>query len=379
MDRRRARKLKKFRREKAGWEEASKIISNRYRPSETVDAVQALLKVCGSNQTGFGDRGIDAETIEKLSQISNKYGIDIRPKDKTIGSYYAYSKYQYDKVAQQCSKAEDENSRAASAFGGYAVFTLGLLGVLSLCAYSINVNGSKLKANQQLPVVSQTQAESTVSKKLLDKEEVKEDKPAVEPTIPQSNASSVEKDNSSVSSVPEPEVAESNDELKETDTSESKYVDPNSAIMLMVMMNNDVSVPEIESKLGISLRNSSNYYDNKHTYSGCTRISCSTPLEIAGYDGDIYIVYKTLTNEDANGNWRDFTERSWTASIDNFTASKFQAIVNAISSNIGEQCIYYDADASFYYANWKDCEVTCNIDASGTGKCVFEFESQERE
>ena len=138
-------------------------------------------------------------------------------------------------------------------------------------------------------------------------------------------------------------------------------------------------MPDIESKLNISLRQSSNYFDNKHTYSGCTRIKCSTPLEIAGYDGNISIVYKTLTNKDSNGNWRDFIERSWTASIDNFTEGKFQAIVNAISNNTGEQCIYYDADTSYYYANWVDCEIRCDIDASGTGKCVFEFESQERE
>lgn len=379
MDRRRARKLKKFRREKAGWEEASIIISNRYRPSETVDAVQALLKVCGSNQTGFADREIDAETIEKLSQISNKYGIDIRPKDKTIGSYYAYSKYQYDKVAQQCAKAEDKNGGSASAFGGYAVLALGILGVLSLCAYSKNVNDSKIKDNQQSTVISQEQVDSAESKGQAVKETVKEENPVVEPTVPRSSASSVKEDISPVSSEPESEVAEVSDGQEDGAAPEQKYVDPNSAIMLMVMMNKDVPVPDIESKLNISLRQSSNYFDNKHTYSGCTRIKCSTPLEIAGYGGDIYIVYETLTSEDSDGNWRDFIERSWTASIDNFTEGKFQAIVNAISNNTGEQCIYYDADTSYYYANWVDCEIRCDIDASGTGKCVFEFESQERE
>lgn len=379
MDRRKARKLKKLRREKTGWEEASKIISNRYRPNKTVDAVQALLKECGSSQTGFADREIDAETIEKLSQISNRYGIDIRPKDKTIGAYYAYSKYQYDKIVQQCAKAEKENSRSASAFGGYAVLALGILGVLSLCAYSKSVNDSKIKVKQQLPVISQAQTDSIKSNELSDEEVVKEEKPVVEPTAPQSSTSSVEKVISSVSSEPESEVVEANDEQEDNAVQEQKYVDPNSAIMLMVMMNNDVSVPDIESKLNISLRHSSNFFDNKHTYSGRTKITCSTPLEIAGYDGNISIVYKTLTNKDSDGNWRDFIERSWTASIDNFTEDKFQAIVNAISSNTGEQCIYYDADTSYYYANWVDCEIRCDIDASGTGKCVFEFESQERE
>ena len=101
MDKRKARKLKKLRREKVGWEEASKIISNKYRPSKTVEAVQALLKECGSDRTGVADREIDAETEKKLSEISTRYGIDCHSCGKTVSQYYEYATNKSNQISNE--------------------------------------------------------------------------------------------------------------------------------------------------------------------------------------------------------------------------------------------------------------------------------------
>lgn len=108
MDKLKVRKLKKLQRQKAGWEKAANIISNKYRPNKTVDAIQALLKECGSSEVGFSDKKVDAETTEKLKSVGEKYAIDCQVHGKTISQYYDFSVKRMNQIVSECRALDEE-------------------------------------------------------------------------------------------------------------------------------------------------------------------------------------------------------------------------------------------------------------------------------
>ena len=82
MEKLKARKLRRLKAQKDGWEKAFRLISEKYRPSQKVEDIQRLLKDCGSGTVNFTNRPIDAATAEELNAIS-KTSLDKGTQRKT--------------------------------------------------------------------------------------------------------------------------------------------------------------------------------------------------------------------------------------------------------------------------------------------------------
>lgn len=106
MEKLKARKLRRLKTQKDGWEKAFQLISQKYKPSQKVEDIQRLLKDCGSGTANFTDRPIDAATAKELNVISEKYSIECRGQKKTTRQYYALAKEQLEQISKECDGFE---------------------------------------------------------------------------------------------------------------------------------------------------------------------------------------------------------------------------------------------------------------------------------
>lgn len=106
MEKLKARKLRRLKAQKDGWEKAFQLISEKYRPSQKVEDIQRLLKDCGSGTVNFTNRPIDAATAEELNAISKEFSIECKAQEKTTRQYYTLAKEQFEQVSKEYDEFE---------------------------------------------------------------------------------------------------------------------------------------------------------------------------------------------------------------------------------------------------------------------------------
>ena len=106
MEKLKARKLRRLKAQKDGWEKAFRLISEKYRPSQKVEDIQRLLKDCGSGTVNFTNRPIDAATAEELNAISKEFSIECKAQEKTTRQYYTLAKEQFEQVSKEYDEFE---------------------------------------------------------------------------------------------------------------------------------------------------------------------------------------------------------------------------------------------------------------------------------
>ena len=112
MEKLKARKLRRLKAQKDGWEKAFRLISEKYRPSQKVEDIQRLLKDCGSGTVNFTNRPIDAATAEELNAISKEFSIECKAQEKTTRQYYTLAKEQFEQVSKDLLiKVKSQNKK----------------------------------------------------------------------------------------------------------------------------------------------------------------------------------------------------------------------------------------------------------------------------
>ena len=106
MEKLKARKLRRLKIQKDGWEKAFQLISEKFRPSQKVEDIQRLLKDCGNETANFTDRPIDTATIEELDGISKKFSIECKAKNETTRQYYVLAKENFEKFSKEYNEFE---------------------------------------------------------------------------------------------------------------------------------------------------------------------------------------------------------------------------------------------------------------------------------
>ena len=101
MEKLKARKLRRLKTQKDGWEKAFQLISEKYRPSQKVEDIQRLLKDCDNGTVNFTDRPIDAATEDELNAISKKFSIECKAQGRTTRQYYTLAKEQLEHVSKE--------------------------------------------------------------------------------------------------------------------------------------------------------------------------------------------------------------------------------------------------------------------------------------
>ena len=106
MEKFKARKLKRLKTQKDGWEKAFQLISEKYKPNRKAEDIQRLLKDCGSVTASFTDRPIDAATEDELNAISKKFSIECKAQGKTTKQYYGLAEEQLKRVSKEYDEFE---------------------------------------------------------------------------------------------------------------------------------------------------------------------------------------------------------------------------------------------------------------------------------
>ena len=141
MEKLKARKLRRLKAQKDGWEKAFQLISEKYKPSQKVEDIQRLLKDCGCVTASFTDRPIDAATADKLSAISKKCSIECKVQGKTTRRYYALAEEQLKRVSKEYDEFEINYKRRQKIRREKFLLVVGVTTVL-LCGF-ISLGGAE--------------------------------------------------------------------------------------------------------------------------------------------------------------------------------------------------------------------------------------------
>lgn len=141
MEKLKARKLRRLKTQKDGWEKAFQLISEKYRPSQTVEDIQRLLKDCGDGTVNFTDRPIDAATTDELNTISKKFSIECKVQGRTTRQYYALAKEKFEQFSKECDEFEINYKRRQKIRRERILLFVGVTAVL-LCGF-ISLGGAK--------------------------------------------------------------------------------------------------------------------------------------------------------------------------------------------------------------------------------------------
>jgi tetratricopeptide (TPR) repeat protein len=106
MEKLKAKKLRRLKAQKEGWEKAFQLISRKYKPSQKVEDIQRLLKDCDNGTVNFTDRPIDAATTDELNAISKKFSIECKVQERTTRQYYTLAKEQLEHVSKEYDEFE---------------------------------------------------------------------------------------------------------------------------------------------------------------------------------------------------------------------------------------------------------------------------------
>ena len=106
MEKLKARKLRRLKAQKDGWEKAFQLISEKYKPSQKVEDIQRLLKDCGSGTVNFTDRPVDAATEDELNAISKKFSIECNAQGRTTRQYYILAKEKCEQFSKEYNEFE---------------------------------------------------------------------------------------------------------------------------------------------------------------------------------------------------------------------------------------------------------------------------------
>ena len=134
MEKLKARKLRRLKTQKDGWEKAFQLISEKYRPSQTVEDIQRLLKDCGDGTVNFTDRPIDAATTDELNTISKKFSIECKVQGRTTRQYYALAKEKFEQFSKECDEFEINYKRRQKIRRESILLFVGVTAVL-LCGF----------------------------------------------------------------------------------------------------------------------------------------------------------------------------------------------------------------------------------------------------
>ena len=106
MEKLKARKLRRLKTQKDGWEKAFQLISEKYKPSQKVEDIQRLLKDCGSVTANFIDRPIDTATADELNAISKEFSIECKVQERTTRQYYILAKEKIEQFTKDFDEFE---------------------------------------------------------------------------------------------------------------------------------------------------------------------------------------------------------------------------------------------------------------------------------
>lgn len=135
MEKLKAKKLKRLKVQKEGWKKALQIISQKFKPNQTVEDIQRLLKDCGNGTVNFTDRPVDAETADKLNAISKKCSIECKVQGRTTRQYYALAKEKFEQFSKECDEFEINYKRRQKIRRRVILLVAGVTTVL-LCGFT---------------------------------------------------------------------------------------------------------------------------------------------------------------------------------------------------------------------------------------------------
>lgn len=141
MEKLKARKLRRLKAQKDGWEKAFQLISRKYRPSQKVEDIQRLLNDCGSGTANFTDRGIDTATEDKLNAISKEFLIECKAQEKTTRQYYILAKEKLEQTSKECDEFEINYKKRQKKRREISLLVAGVIVVLT-CSF-IYLDGPK--------------------------------------------------------------------------------------------------------------------------------------------------------------------------------------------------------------------------------------------
>lgn len=141
MEKLKARKLRRLKTQKDGWEKAFQLISRKYKPSQKVEDIQRLLKDCGNGTANFTDRPIDAATEDELNAISKKFSIECKVQERTTRQYYALAKEKFEQFSKECDEFEINYKRRQKICRERILLVVGVTTVL-LCGF-ISLGGAE--------------------------------------------------------------------------------------------------------------------------------------------------------------------------------------------------------------------------------------------
>lgn len=127
--------MKRLKVQKEGWKKALQIISQKFKPNQTVEDIQRLLKDCGNGTVNFTDRPVDAETADKLNAISKKCSIECKVQGRTTRQYYALAKEKFEQFSKECDEFEINYKRRQKIRRRVILLVAGVTTVL-LCGFT---------------------------------------------------------------------------------------------------------------------------------------------------------------------------------------------------------------------------------------------------
>ena len=146
-----------------GWKAVINIISDKYRPSETVDAVLALLTECGDSDTDFFDKKVDSETEDELKSVGEKYSIDCQVQSKTIRQYYDFIIARMNQTTRECEALENSTSIYSEEFTIPALATFVVLVGVFVFVQCVPAIGKSNTDSDKIQTESQNSYDSSES------------------------------------------------------------------------------------------------------------------------------------------------------------------------------------------------------------------------
>lgn len=141
MEKFKAKQLRRLKTQKEGWKKALQIISQKFKPNQTVEDIQRLLKDCGDGTVNFTDRPIDAATTDELNTINKKCSIECKVQGRTTRQYYALAKEKFEQFSKECDEFEINYKRRQKIRRERILLFVGVTAVL-LCGF-ISLGGAK--------------------------------------------------------------------------------------------------------------------------------------------------------------------------------------------------------------------------------------------
>ena len=146
-----------------GWKAVINIISDKYRPSETVYAVLALLTECGGSDTDFFDKKVDSETEDELKSVGEKYSIDCQVQSKTIRQYYDFIIARMNQTTRECEALENSTSIYSEEFTIPALATFVVLVGVFVFVQCVPAIGKSNTDSDKIQTESQNSYDSSES------------------------------------------------------------------------------------------------------------------------------------------------------------------------------------------------------------------------